>query len=275
MERPFGPLVLSRLARMYLSQVELAGFQSYSVPQTIVFEPHVTLLVGRNNVGKSALLRGLALLEQPQSGLQTQFALSLTWVLDGEMLRDVVSRLNVPPELEQSISAEIGHPFRVRYAPIVAVRAGESATLGPGQLVPIEYELPTLGWHAEGEVGRKAGWLTGFFEGGATGIDAFEQLARQLESHVRYIAPRRIDAGRKAMRQTRRLDPDARNLTEVVAFIGEHERFTTLDAVERVRLVSGARTTDAARCVRNGRSANARARGRRFATARGPSVPDR
>lgn len=64
---------------MKLDEIRLQGVQSYHDEQVIRLEPGMTLLAGRNNVGKSALLRALRLFSEPQPGLREDFKLALSW----------------------------------------------------------------------------------------------------------------------------------------------------------------------------------------------------
>jgi len=61
---------------MCLQQVVIQGFQSYAEEQTIEIDEHVTLLAGRNNVGKSALLRALQIPVERQEGVAKDLMLT-------------------------------------------------------------------------------------------------------------------------------------------------------------------------------------------------------
>ena len=67
---------------MRLQQVTLQGFQSYAEEQAIDIDEHVTLLAGRNNVGKSALLRALQIPVSRQEGATPRFRLTYEWSID-------------------------------------------------------------------------------------------------------------------------------------------------------------------------------------------------
>ena len=62
-----------------LTAVTLQGFQAYGERVEVDVDPHLTVIAGRNNVGKSALLRALRLGVEPAEGLQPDFSLGLTW----------------------------------------------------------------------------------------------------------------------------------------------------------------------------------------------------
>src|SRR5262245_52556075 len=67
------------LRPMPLSTVEIRGYQSYRESQAIELDPQLTLIAGRNDVGKSALLRVLRLFTEPQVGPHEDFALVHRW----------------------------------------------------------------------------------------------------------------------------------------------------------------------------------------------------
>jgi predicted ATPase len=69
---------------MRLNAVTIAGFQSYHEPQTLQVDRHLTLLAGRNDVGKSAMLRALRIFGEPQSGGRRDFTLAVDAVLPTE-----------------------------------------------------------------------------------------------------------------------------------------------------------------------------------------------
>src|SRR5690349_6514009 len=51
-----------------LEAFEVQGFQSYWECQRVELDKHLTLLAGRNDVGKSALLRAMRVFVEPQEG---------------------------------------------------------------------------------------------------------------------------------------------------------------------------------------------------------------
>jgi len=64
---------------MALLSLTIQGFQSYRDPQTIEFDSHLTLVAGRNDVGKTALLRVLRIFTQSQEGPHEDFELTHQW----------------------------------------------------------------------------------------------------------------------------------------------------------------------------------------------------
>ncbi len=61
-----------------LVSVTLSGFQSYWRPETVEFDSGLTLLAGKNDVGKSALLRALSVFAgAPIEGGRQDFQITL------------------------------------------------------------------------------------------------------------------------------------------------------------------------------------------------------
>src|SRR5258707_13237663 len=69
-----------------LLETRVGNFQSFITPQLIRFEPTVTFLVGRNDVGKSELFRALMVFADQQSPGRAGFQLSLNEDLPSEQL---------------------------------------------------------------------------------------------------------------------------------------------------------------------------------------------
>src|SRR4051794_24325532 len=66
---------------MEVVEFSVANFQSYGQTQTVTVDPQVTLVAGRNNVGKSALLRAMRVFVEPQQGAREGFQVSFSWRL--------------------------------------------------------------------------------------------------------------------------------------------------------------------------------------------------
>jgi AAA15 family ATPase/GTPase len=54
---------------MRLTRFSITGFRSYQTSQVLDIDSNITVLAGRNNVGKTALLHALHLPVQPVPGL--------------------------------------------------------------------------------------------------------------------------------------------------------------------------------------------------------------
>jgi len=64
---------------MSLTAFAVQDFQSYHDPQTVTIDPGLTLIAGRNTVGKSALLRALRIFVDAQQGAGPSLELSYRW----------------------------------------------------------------------------------------------------------------------------------------------------------------------------------------------------
>lgn len=206
---------------MRLVEVSLAGFQSYAVAQRLELEPDITLLVGRNNVGKSAMLRALASFGEPQQGARSDFALELTWDVPAQQVLERLRSQRHLPEIADPLEARDEHRLRVKYEPTPPPPAADQQ-IDATYLDATSLSLLDVGWHAEGRAGFTAGWTSGPLQG-ATGTHELGALARELAERVRHVAPRIIDPGRRGVRQVPRLAPDSRNLVDVVAYLQAHD----------------------------------------------------
>jgi hypothetical protein len=210
-------------------------FQSYAEAQTVKLDRHVTVVAGRNNVGKSALLRALQLPTRPQEGGHS--GLRVTYCMD---LADVTAleaafpagdatngRANVDA-LEWLTSK--GQPVRVEAD---FLQLGPLAPTDPQQLLLAALRLPAHEAYTEGELGSALGWANGPYQGGRFGLSAIESLVRIVASRTVFLGPRKIDQGRTHLAATRDLEPDARNLTSVLL----HLQLNDLDVFGEVRSI--------------------------------------
>jgi hypothetical protein len=81
---------------MRLQRIALKAFRSYAEEQTVEIDRHLTLLAGRNNVGKSALLRAFQIPVERQEGVGTDFSITYTWSVSAE---DVIPHAAGSPEM--------------------------------------------------------------------------------------------------------------------------------------------------------------------------------
>lgn len=195
---------------MRLSRVSVGGFQSYRAQQTVELDDHLTLVAGRNNVGKSALLRALTSVEATAAGIHDDFSVEYAWSLGLEQLD---AALSTGDERLRMLSAKVDREAQPLIAEFVAF--GTAAKSPAPSVICRRVELPAVGASAVLAPGRKGGWREGPLQGEAAGLDGVVALATALAKDLRYVAPRRIDLGRQYLNSTsaQALESDARNLT--------------------------------------------------------------
>src|SRR4051812_6983828 len=118
---------------MPLAEVALTGFQSYVVRQSVPLEPHLTLVAGRNNVGKSGLLRGIWSNGEQQFGARSDFLLEVATSVDGEALARPFVQQPSLAEFTNALESRTSHTVRVELA-----AAGAPDVAGPLDQLAIE-----------------------------------------------------------------------------------------------------------------------------------------
>jgi predicted ATPase len=101
---------------MRLTHVRVNGFQSYWAPTTVALEPDLTLLAGRNNVGKSALLRALSLPVVMQPGTRDDFELELRWRGSAAEWSDALGTQGDGSHIAEALATKPEHTISVTYA---------------------------------------------------------------------------------------------------------------------------------------------------------------
>jgi predicted ATPase len=213
---------------MRLQQITLQGFQSYSEQQTVEIDQHLTLLAGRNNAGKSALLRAMQTFVEGQQGVHPDFAITYTWSLTAE---DIAQRVGdrTPEMLNWMLGGGDPQPLSVTYR-----AAAANGTVGGGDLQVSKVSVPGLSALASRGIGGS--WdneqlKTNMHEGALnTFIAASDDAARR----VLYVAPRRIEQGQRLFQRSTRLQSDGRNLTEVLVYLYLNHRFEAFKEVEEL-----------------------------------------
>jgi hypothetical protein len=207
---------------MRLWQLALQGFQSYAEEQVIDIDEHVTLLAGRNNVGKSALLRALQAPFARQEGATARFRLTYTWEVSSVDLSSVQRGM----ALEWLLEA--GDPKSVRA--VFTGRIGADGELGPDQLTVASLEI--LGYARSNAGG---GWdIQVQTEASGAALRILTELVKQWAEQTLYLAPRRIETGIRQLSHATELMPDARNLSDVLLNLELSERFGMFEEVESV-----------------------------------------
>jgi predicted ATPase len=199
---------------MRLTAFSVGDFQSYGDPRSITIDPKLTLVAGRNNVGKSALLRALRVPVEQQEGAGPNFAISYTWEMSAdELLGLALLPSDTSPEFTEWARQRETHTVKVTLR-----RRSDADTPGQtvhgNELYVSEFELPNEGKRATGGPGATPQWEAGGWGGNAY-MDFLLRIA-DLRTRTSFITPRRIQQGPWGLVQTGTLEPDARNLTEVV-----------------------------------------------------------
>lgn len=212
---------------MRLQQVVLQGFQSYAEEQTIDIDEHVTLLAGRNNVGKSALLRALQIPVERQEGVAKDFRLTYTWTVSAG---DIVPHVGTAVEMgEWMLSGGDLQTLIVTYT-----GTPDQGTLDAGALQVIKVSLPDLS--ATASRGMGGAWdqdhlKTNMHEGA---FNTFVGMSDVASKRVLHLAPRRIEQGSRHLYHSSKLQADARNLAEVVLHLYLNHRYNIFADVENI-----------------------------------------
>lgn len=215
---------------MPLIEVTIGGFQSFREPVTVDLDPHVTLIAGPNDVGKSALLRALRLATEAQPGFgETPIVLRHVWNIPRDEFRQALQPLwqrEVPQPQEvrrlvqavesgdevQTVEVEFQHPGA----------ADPDTAMGLNDLLPASVSVPTL--DARPSTSQPEYWESGPAAGTLYGTRDVKDLGRRRASMVYFILPRRPTPGPQQLVQTTRLLPSAENLTSVVAMLQLSDR---------------------------------------------------
>jgi AAA domain, putative AbiEii toxin, Type IV TA system len=202
---------LDTVAPVQLVEIGLAGFQSYRDEQRVRLEPDLTFLVGRNNVGKSALLRALLLWRQSQEGVRDGFRLAYRWIAEREELAAEI------PQLTQ-LQGWSGFPHELSIE--VVFTATSTGTIGAQQLKLSQIRFGDLA--VAGGDDQSLLWAGQPSPANTRGIAGLENLARQLSDTLVYVAPRHIDIHPQGnVYEETKLAPDARNLANVLRHLRE------------------------------------------------------
>jgi predicted ATPase len=234
---------------MRLKRVSLRGFRSYTTQQTIDFEPDVTILAGRNNVGKSALL---AVLRNPGVIPPTDLGYeSLAWIISREELAERLTRGHnsdvVLRHLDDGVDFFIETTFRPSHLLAAELQnlpnerhfpgAGPDGAVGSLRLT--ELTIPTtsltLRQYRDNTRGGSRLWWANAPLNTAQGDDervaalALGELWNLVSvslSGAYYIHPRMPGSAAMQWQTTLDLAPDGSNLTNVVGTIFTEYRYT-------------------------------------------------
>lgn len=220
---------------MRLTQISIGGFQSFRETRTITLHPALTLIAGRNDVGKSALLRALRLSKEDQGGWATGgVALGHVWTSSATELSTALDQAHratgggntglgdVRAAIER-VGGEVS--VKVDYA-----RDNSSEHLGLASLPMERLEIEAIGAEFSSSAGR---WTRGQFSGTSIAKQALEHLVRVQAGRVSYVLPRRPLIGVQPISYSGSLNADASNLTSVVHRLHIEEREGAFSALER------------------------------------------
>jgi hypothetical protein len=238
---------------MRLLRTDIQGFQSYRQQRSIRFDRHLTILAGRNNVGKTALLRALRLLLEGKPGIAPNFRMDCELELEASEIRQAI---NLP---EQAAYGPARHAFEsrdiftLRLVFVSAFDVGalpptnndSGLALGGGGMTFFEAEIPeaNLAWSLKRFAGvvppiPRFTWTDDSFIAGLaqplwiTPIQGMWNLISGTFSRLFYIQPRRIGAQSMGFSVTTDLSPDGSNLTTVIATLYNNYRETIFRELE-------------------------------------------
>jgi energy-coupling factor transporter ATP-binding protein EcfA2 len=192
---------------MQLAAVSIQGFQSYRAPCTIEIDPHLTLLAGENNVGKSAFLRAMQVFLQEQEGATNEFRISFRWATSAAELQNLGL-----PDVELNAGANSGQILLTEHA---AGRSdGRVGSQGGPHPLLARIQLSGL---PSAALRQDNNWVWEEPETALFDARLLVPVAPTTGPVVRFVAPRRIQQGRRFLQTSSvRLEPDGANLTEVV-----------------------------------------------------------
>lgn len=189
-----------------LESITLKGFQSYRDEVTVPFDPRLTLLAGRNNVGKSALLRALRLPLDRSSGCHDDFALTYRWRIPAELFTQTVE-VGLQPDVPDELL------FLATFERTTAA-LNERGEVNPADLGCRSIDMPEIGVSV-----RDDKWGRGPLQNSQQSPKVLTDLASGLSKTIAHLAHRRIQPGRRGTLAQPYLMPDGQNLTELMIHI--------------------------------------------------------
>lgn len=237
---------------MRLASFSVQGFQSYQTTQSVRIQSDLTILAGRNNVGKSALLRALRLPVAQEEGARTDLLLQYRWVLEPMELRQLIPLENFPnfqSALEEAaraaictLEAELGHRVSAESYPRRRVPRPVESAVGNYEIRNVSLAGGALRlrlyWREEQSPPTAYLWWVedrpDDDESYRLGRRLYETVAGALGRQY-YISPRRATR-RTEFVPTTALESDGANLTNVVGTLytnNRHAEFRQLEEYMR------------------------------------------
>jgi hypothetical protein len=237
---------------MHLTSFKISDFRSYRTIQELRLGRHITILAGRNNVGKTALLRALRLPVDRQSGTGLGFRAEYMWELTHQELAAAL------PDLDSALIAvgisqpPMRHTLTVTLADLMGSGAGISFQ-GPTPWVgnagmalvssgiadtALRLQLSDIpsGQTGAGRSRHVQLWWDGL---DAPQDEHWHRLAQSWVTFISdyvansyYLMPRRIGAQTMPFVPTTKLEPDGSNLTSVVATLYTNHRRKVFEPIE-------------------------------------------
>lgn len=190
---------------MRLTSVHISEFESYRPGQLVDIDRSITILGGRNNVGKSGFLRALHQVAGPTEDVTENFKISYEWEASATDLavalgRDVTSRItwDTPQEGPHTLYATFApSAANVRNLPVVGAtpEANQPATLAGYSLiesgiVDSQAKLQSVLWSNQAYLT----WADPRSELGRLGPARWWPAITNLVQACYYIQPRRFGA---------------------------------------------------------------------------------
>lgn len=241
--------------RTRLVSVSLRGFRSISNTQELLVEPDLTVLAGRNNVGKTAFLHALTLPTMERPGWdQAAFNMDMRWTIPGDELRSALqaqawSTPGVTERFRTDATFELGCTIQPLQNPQALTPAGQavpgdSHIIVEGRPFPFQVSSVRIG---EGflRFERKRRSPTEQFgtftwaDGTDPALYAVPNLPQwafmfcvKLFTSVFYLGPRRTGSPRVPLQSADALSSDGANLTNLLADLYINRRRTIYPLVE-------------------------------------------
>jgi len=230
---------------MRLVRFNLNDFQSYQTLQEVRFEADVTLLAGRNNVGKTALLRALQLVTNPEPGAGPSRLPKFTWDIPAAQFTTRVHLVGVSvlePSLQKIAtdgSCELVLELRALGSAAESRALGFPATSSPsvgGGDAPLEIARLAVTEQTKHRCDRNESngnavqlwWDNSRLESNQDTAGVISQLHTLVVDAFQsmfYVHPRRRSQPGTFHAISLALDPDAGNITTVVATLYNNSRY--------------------------------------------------
>lgn len=232
-----------------LQSVTVEGFRSIHSPQRIDLSPRLTVLAGRNNVGKSAYLQAMAPLAGNRPGRNPlTYRTTLTWTLDQPALQKYLNlRAWAVPDLTETLRQAEALDFTVQVESSQdshnLTRAERDAPgdslIGPGlQVSSVTVGTNVLVFQRRGSsVGNHATftWADGTNPALFNVTDLPQtvfQSCQELLSSAFYIGPLRAAPSRVPVEASPKLTSNGSNLTGVLGYLHSNEPHTVFPTIE-------------------------------------------